>query len=96
MLQFFQDDGTRVFHNEFQEWRRHHPDGFYLNLSAKKGWMLHRAVGCHHPGNTSWTCEESGASLTRHRKVCSPQQDELMAWAHKKQLNVARCVHCRL
>jgi len=90
----FKDRPGHVAHQEFQEWRETYPDGYYLAFRGAKTAILHVAQGCHHPGNTSWTYEQTGESLTKKRKVCADNKAELLALARKEGVAVSLCAHC--
>jgi hypothetical protein len=89
----FHDQAGRVVHGEFQEWRRLHPDGFFLTFPTKRRARLHAAL-CRHCGNVEWTYEDVGQSLTRERKRCAESQDCLLTWASGEAIEVLRCQDC--
>lgn len=75
---------------KFQRWRRHHPNGFFINCRSK-GWMAHE-VNCRHPGDDA----EKGGRLTRNPKVCSDRLSHLWGWADGLSRKVVACKHCNL
>ncbi len=81
MIVEFQDSNNSIVHEEFQEWRRLNPEGFFLNCKSRSNLMLHFVV-CQHHGNAEWPCDEDGYhSLTKKMKVCSTNSTELEQWA---------------
>ena len=50
----FHDQQGRIFHQEFQKWRRLHPRGYFLTFSAKQRAQLHTTL-CWHSGTSDWT-----------------------------------------
>lgn len=89
----FHDQQGRIFHQEFQKWRRLHPRGYFLTFSAKQRAQLHTTL-CWHSGTSDWTYEDFGASLTTKRKICADSYDDLLAWATREGVAVSRCAHC--
>lgn len=89
----FHDQQGRIFHQEFQKWRRLHPHGYFLTFSAKQRAQLHTTL-CWHSGTSDWTYEDFGASLTTKRKICADSYDDLLAWATREGVAVSRCAHC--
>jgi hypothetical protein len=85
MIVEFQDKNGESAHSDFQNWRRGNENGFFINVKSKNDVMLHR-VSCSHPGNTEWQPEENEkwGSLTKNRKVCSDDVQELQDWAREK------------
>ncbi len=86
---------------QFQEWRRNNPSGFFVNCKSANDLMLHRA-NCWHHGDTQTGPEEWG-SLTAKLKVCSTNRRELEEWAEKwalthgkAPLNLKLCSDCKL
>ena len=77
-------------HQEFEEWRRLHPDAFVLNHRGIGEVMLHQA-GCLHlrfgPADK--------VDLARQPKWCSESEDELLEAASEAGLRVLRCQTCR-
>jgi hypothetical protein len=93
VLTEFEDTENRVVHAKFQAWRRNHPDAFFLTFGSKQRSRLH-AASCPHSGDGHWTVEETGHSLTTHRKVCADTQEVLLAWAARLGVEVVRCADC--
>lgn len=91
MLIEFHDKVDKGAHDKLQEWRRENNYGFFINCKSKNSMMLHGAL-CPHPGDTEWEEGEWG-SLTRSKKVCSTNREELVSWANKN--SVAKLKVCR-
>lgn len=83
---------SKKAHSMFQEWRRSHPDGFFLNCKTTKTAMIHSAQ-CRHLGNTEWQAS-SEASLGKTPKICSENYNELKAFASRQNLRIEPCQHC--
>jgi 5-methylcytosine-specific restriction protein A len=92
MVEVFKDVPGDIKHQRFQEWRRSHPTGYFLNLRNKHDSMLHRAT-CKHHGDRDWQSEADGSnSLTKKTKICSLAESLLRDWA--KQQNLAEPAWC--
>ena len=93
MIVEFLDHHNKVFHSEFQEWRRLHPSAYFLAFLTKRKARLHETL-CRHPGDVDWTFEDTGDSLTTRRKVCDDSEASLLAWAVENSITVVRCADC--
>jgi hypothetical protein len=94
MQKEFHDQSHGDDHGSFQTWRKRNDNGFLINCKAKLSWMLHR-VGCwQHLGDTQWKAD-SGASLTRHKKICSTSRSELVRIAKQSGAVLDTCAHCK-
>ena len=82
MIVEFYDKTNGDDHEKFQQWRRENDNGFFINIKSSNNIMLHR-VHCPHPGGTEWEKGEWG-SLTKNRKICSTDKNELLNHAKKK------------
>lgn len=97
-IEFHDQQGKRL-HDEFQVWRKSHPDSFFLTYSTKSSAQLH-ATPCWHIGGVDWDgyTERGGVeqfhSITKNRKVCSSNPQELLALATKDGVAVKFCSHC--
>jgi hypothetical protein len=80
-------------HEEFQEWRRNNPDGFFLNRRPSGKYMLHH-VSCHHLGDPWWKVADWGRSLTHSRKICCVDYGALEKWAADQGDAVVDCQDC--
>ena len=98
MLEFFKDDGSAPAsaHRPFQRWRSQHPDGFFLNVKARKDVSLHRTL-CIHSGDVRWVpSRNQGKSLTRRTKVCSTSAQEPMDYTLREFAAPAKpCGDCK-
>lgn len=83
---------SKKAHSMFQQWRRSHPDGFFLNCKTAKTAMIHHSK-CRHSGDTEWQAT-SDASLGKTPKICSPDFYELKAFAARRGLSIEECQHC--
>lgn len=93
MVVIFHDELDEDAHDLFQTWRRNNEGGFFINCKGKSSWMVHR-VTCPHPGDTEWG-RDFGASLTKFKKVCSGDIQELVQWARRAgSVNLTFCSHC--
>src|SRR5262245_2143864 len=94
MIAVFHDELRDDAHEFFQAWRRKHDGGYFINCTGKKQWMVHR-VPCAHPGDTEWG-REFGKSLTRFKKVCSEDFQQLLDWARLNSpgTSLVACSHC--
>jgi hypothetical protein len=94
MMSDFFDDDREEAHKAFQLWWQDNPAGFFINCKAARDWMLHR-VNCLHPGSTDWQAGEWG-SLTKRRKVCSTNRQELVKWARQHGTSSLKtCSDCK-
>jgi hypothetical protein len=89
----FVDHGSAIVHEGFQAWRREHATGFFVNLQAIGGPMLHRTT-CFHAGDNTHPADAWG-SLTRSPKLCSTDVSELARWAASKNVLLRPCTGCR-
>lgn len=64
-------------HAAFVRWRKEHPDWYVLNCNSGSAMTLHK-LGCSAFDFHSST----RVSLTRNRKICSSDRDQLTRWAH--------------
>lgn len=87
MIQEFQGDKDSGAEEEFFGWLAAHPKGFVVNC-ASSGWKLHRAKCANLRPDDAWVC------MTRNRKVCSEDQEELARWAAKERRSYSRCANC--
>ncbi len=99
MIQEFLDSHERILHDEFQQWRTDNPDGFCLNFKTKSRANLHVSTGCMHLGGWVVSLQDYvdrgiPQSLTKKRKVCSPDLDALIAWAETNSVDIVPCRHC--
>jgi len=92
MIQEFSDVTQKDAHRQFQRWRRAHPTGYFINRKSGTTYLLHTAL-CPHPGGTEWGVD-TGASLTRKRKICSNSIAELYTWASSCGLSLRPCQNC--
>jgi len=97
VAKIFQDKDYGDTHAAFQQWRRHNPEGYFLNLKSSRNAMLHRTL-CPHTGDTEWGHGEEGyGSLTRSKKICSENSRELEEWAAKNVAeSLKKCRDCSL
>ena len=79
-------------HDKFQDWREANPRGFVINCKTSKKGMLHRSY-CQHMGDFKWEAED-GFGLTKSRKLCGPDRDELTRWAAGWNLAIEICNDC--
>lgn len=96
MIETFFDRDSEDAHGDFQRWRaRRWGDGYFLNYKGPSNVMLHRSP-CPHLGDTDWARYEQGyGSLTRSKKICSTDRQELEAWASENATAaLKRCHHC--
>ena len=93
VVEFHDQKGAMPCHSRFQEWRRCHPDGFFLTFASAHQVRLHATL-CLHTGGVDWTFEDSGHSLTKKRKVCEETEEALLAWAENAGVFVSRCADC--
>lgn len=92
IIHFFDNDDINS-HDNFQKWRRDNRDGYFINCKPNDNWMLHH-VSCWHLGDTLWTRDEGG-SLTKQKKICSNNKEELVEWArHNYGKSLKICSHC--
>lgn len=93
MIGIFKDDMNEDAHDRFQRWRNANQDGFFVNQKSGRSAMLHVA-SCPHAGNTAWARGDWG-SLTRNRKICSSDKEELLNWARNVQIPIKHCSDCK-
>jgi len=79
-------------HDAIQKWRLNNPDGFILNMKAKRKGMLHE-VDCPHFGDTTWEASEEG-NLSNNPKYCSTEPERLLDWAKEQGFDVVLCSDC--
>lgn len=96
MIKEFIDEPARGYsaHGALQEWRRQHPDGFFLAFKTRAKANMHLTFGCHHSGDGNWLADDSG-SLTTQRKVCSDGLPDLIRWASDNGIEWRWCAHCK-
>ncbi|MCP4676994.1 MAG: hypothetical protein GY854_16040 [Deltaproteobacteria bacterium] len=94
LMKIFNDGGDTCMHDEFQQWRRLHPNGFVLNVKTTSKGMVHLA-DCSHFGRMD-TGENAWGSLTKRAKICAPSLRELKTWSGYIALDVERCPDCAL
>jgi hypothetical protein len=93
-METFFDQGDRIDHDNFQEWRRANPVGFFINCKTTTRWVLHTAL-CTHHGDAATPHSEFG-SLTKQRKLCSPDVKELTRSAYEEnKADLSVCSDCR-
>ena len=81
-------------HDRFQQWRRENEDGYFLNIRGMNSVMLHR-THCPHIGGTNWEKDQGFGSLTKNKKLCSPDKDELVQWANENaHSKLKECSNC--
>ena len=85
---------TNHAHEQFQQWRRSNPGGFFINCKTRTTWMLHR-VDCEHLVNTTWKQDGVG-SLTKQKKICSTVSFELLMFANQQPgVRFTKCADCK-
>ena len=92
----FWDSATEIVHDDFQEWRARHADGYVVNVKSPTNAMLHRAM-CHHfEGVERRQADALDWVLTGTRKVCSADVEALRRWAETSEpavtLENCRCL----
>lgn len=93
-LQQFQDGLQLDAHSQFQQWRREHPDSYFLTAKTQSSYVLHH-VSCRHVGNDTWeSADYHGESLTKQLKVCSTDLKRLEEWAIAQGVAVRSCKDC--
>jgi hypothetical protein len=97
MIEEFVDEPARGYsaHSALQQWRRQHPDGFFLAFKTRVKANMHLTFGCHHNGGGDWQASEEEGSLTTHRKVCSDGLPDLIRWASDNGVEWRWCSHCK-
>jgi hypothetical protein len=91
---FFSDveEGMESFENrdaEFLRWLQENPRGYFLNFRTDSDVMLHRAP-------CSATAFDVAVSLTRKRKVCSRDREQLVRWAYGRiGVDLCACSRCK-
>lgn len=98
MIKEFQDRDGFNHHDAFQLWRRQNPSGYFLTFKTKMKANLHGS-NCDHSGTPDFTMAERKkeglvGSLTRHKKVCSETEKELLEWSLLNEVQAAVCYHC--
>lgn len=94
MIAEFHDKLQSDAHRQFQQWRRDHRNGFFLNAKTRTKFVLHH-VGCdNHHGDAYWQTQEGVETLTAKLKVCSELRQELRNWAKEHGGIVSDCTHC--
>lgn len=88
----FHDHDGKVYHDKFQQWRRQHPDGFYLTIKSRHQAKLH-GVSCRHQGDPS-VKYAGDYSSTGSRKICADSRKTLISWAKREEFAVSPCTHC--
>jgi hypothetical protein len=80
----FEDKNSR---DEFRQWMKNNPQGFYINMRGRKDPMLH-SVGCWHLGSGE------GMNCTTNPKICSTDKQELINWTRELALELDICGDC--
>ena len=96
MIEIFHDREDADSHIKFHRWRQQHRrDGYYLNYRGPSNTRLHRAK-CPHLSNQDWDIGEKGpnGSMTKTKKICSTNRQELEYWAREKGVKPKRCPDC--
>lgn len=75
-MESFWDRDDRGAHVAFVKWLDENPDGFVINCRTANDMMLHRS-------SCSAVIFDDPVSLTRKRKVCSSDREQLERWAKK-------------
>lgn len=96
MVLEFHDSKEQRFSDEFNDWRRNHPNGYFLTFTGKNQANLHEAQGCWHIRvyDESYITVGGDASHTASRKVCAVSLPKLVAWAEIEGVTVKNCSHC--
>lgn len=89
----FEDNSDKNAHHHFQQWRNANQDGFFLNQKSGNSAMLHVTL-CTHSGDTACAKGKWG-SLTKNRKVCSGEKEELLRFARKDGILIEHCSDCK-
>lgn len=77
-------------HNEIQEWRRSHPNGFLCN---KLHPIIHKSTCIHHLGDPNVMADDS-YDLGNKTKVLSISYDQLIQYLIDSGLDIKKCSHC--
>lgn len=87
------DKSKASAHDDFQTWRRRHPEGLFVNCRTENEWMLHRSL-CPHHGDTEWRAGRKGwGNLTKNPKLCGSDV-ELSREAAQRGAALKRCRDC--
>jgi hypothetical protein len=90
----FHDKNGPDEHERFQQWRRENHSGFFINCKSPNNMMIH-TVSCSHSGDTEWGRDGEWGSLTKNRKICSTNPEELRVWAGKNSgAALKKCRDC--
>jgi len=93
-MQSFADRDRVSAHQAFQDWRRYNENGFCINVKSENEAILHRAT-CPHLGDPMLEAGEWG-SLTKRKKLCSTDRQELVQWAAKDFAgSFEECADCK-
>ena len=84
---------SRSLGKQFNDWRKDHPYGFFLNCTPNWRWLLHSSK-CHHFGGTTRWIGEDGWSATRIPKLCSVDRRRLKRWAKQWGARTVGCSTC--
>lgn len=76
-------------HQAFKEWQRRNGLGYVMNFPDGAVPIFHKS-GCSHIRDFS----DPKVSLTRHRKICSTDRAELVAFVGKPSVNFDLCADC--
>ena len=95
MVRSFVDSHGEIAHAAFQEWRRKHSRGFFLNRVGKSKVMVHLGA-CRHFRDCLWECSKNGLySLTKRPKITASSLNELKAWAANEGISLRECAGCK-
>jgi len=89
LVEFWDEGEHRKDHEGFENWQRRNRYGHALNFLADGTTVFHKS-GCMHIREYS----DPKVSLTKHRKLCSPEKAELIAVAGKPSLDFDLCETC--
>ena len=84
------DKKDRSQNDEFWQWLRKNPGGFFVNDKGSEGIMI------YWPGCSTIEYDEPKPSLTNHPKICSMNREELEDDAKKRNpLELKVCNRCK-
>jgi len=91
MVEFWDEGEHQRDHEAFKKWQRKRENGFgyVLNYPPDDLIIVHK-VGCPH----IWDFSKQSASLTEHRKVCSPNKAEVLGYAGEPREDWRLCNTC--
>ncbi len=95
MVQVFQDDESSVQHDDFEQWKASHPNGFVVSVKTSAQGVLHKA-GCAKLAGPHQTPAE-GKSRTTSRKVCldETERSDISTILELSGLTVVDCQSCK-